>query len=82
MTLTDLTDLCDGVEMKSVYQLQDRGKKTVCLSTKLLIGLTYFSGGVLYEQMDGTSNFFVEFRQCKIFYYISGCVNSSSQTSL
>jgi len=33
--LTDLTDLCDEEEVKSVYQLQDRGKKTVCHCTKL-----------------------------------------------
>lgn len=33
--LTDLTDLCEEEEVKSVYQLQVRGKKTVCQCTKL-----------------------------------------------
>jgi hypothetical protein len=57
--LTDLTDLCDEEEVKSVYQLQDRGKKRVCPCTKLLIGLTNFSGGVLYQQRDGISIFYL-----------------------
>jgi len=34
--LTDLTDLCNEEEVKSVDQLQDRGKKTVSQCTELL----------------------------------------------
>jgi hypothetical protein len=33
--LTDLTDVCDEEEVKSVHQLQDRGKKAVCQCTVL-----------------------------------------------
>lgn len=58
LMLTNLTDLCDEEEVKSVDQLQDRGNKTVCQCTKLLVGLGNFSGGVLYEQRNGISIFF------------------------